>query len=208
MKRIIVSITVVLVAVMTCNAQYFVTGSVGMDFSSAKSKTGSTSTDQPSTFTFEIWPAAGYFFSDNMGIGFAAGINRSVFNWKNSAERKDFTTEFGVEAFGLYKLAEVENLAFIIRGGVGYLNSKDKTKIGNNTTEGNPENTVGVFVLPILSYSLNERFSVEAYSDFLRFGYFRTTQKTGSNSKSIENDFGFGANYGFAPVAVGIVYKF
>jgi len=210
MKRIIISVTVFCVAVLTSNAQYFVAGSVGMDFKSAKYKSGSISTDRPSTFTFEIWPAAGYFFTDNFGIGFDAGINRSVTNYKNNPDRKNFETTLGIGAFGLYKVAEVDNLAFILRGGVGYIYSKDKVKYGSTSTEHDPVNTIGLFVLPILSYSLSERFSVEAYSEFLRFGYFRTFEKSGS-TKYTRNDFGFGVNYDSelsSPISIGIVYKF
>ena len=210
MKRVIVLVTVVLVAV-TSNAQYFVAGSVGMDFTSTKYKSGNTSTDQPSTFTFEIWPAAGYFFNDNFGIGFEAGINRLVTNYKNNSKRKDFETTWGISAFGLYKVAEINNLAFILKGSLGYQSSKDKVKYGSTSSEGDPEGTLGVFVLPILSYSLSERFSVEAYSDFLRFGYARYSQKLGNNSKYVRNYFGFGANYESvisSPVSIGIVYKF
>ena len=213
MKRLFVSITVVLVAVLTSNAQYFVAGSVGMDFSSGKYKSGGTSTDKPSTFMFEIWPAMGYFLNDNFAIGLEAGIERSVRNYKNDSKRKVFNTTLGLGILGIYKLVEVNDLAFILKGSLGYQSSKEKYKTGSTSNEDDPTNGIGFFVLPVLSYSLTERFSVEAYCDFLRFGFYRESQKSG-NRKDIDNYFGFGVNYGDSEVfnnsllSVGIVYKF
>ena len=216
MKRVIVLVTVILVAVMTSNAQYFVSGSVGMDFTSGKSKIGNTSTDHPSTFLFNISPSLGYYLNDKFAIGVEAGIERLAENYKNSSKQKYFATTWGIGALARYHLVEVNDITLLLKGTLGFQSYKEKSKYSTTSYEDDPVNLIGLFVLPALSYNLTERLSIEVDCDFLRLGCFRYSQKSG-NTKTIGNYFGFGANYGDSEVlksymsnifAIGIVYKF
>ena len=210
MKRIIISVAIIFCAVLTSNAQFFVAGSVGMDFTSGKYKSGNVTTDRPSTFTFEVWPAARYFLSDRFAIGLETGIERSVTDQKNNSKSKTIETTWGIAAFGIYKLIEVNNLGLLLKGSLEFQSSKDKYKTGSTSSDGDPTKMIGVFVLPVLSYSLTDRISVEAYSDFLQLGFGNYSYKSGS-TKTTGNYFGLGANYDSGmnnAVSFGIVYKF
>ena len=124
--------------------------------------------------------------------------------------------KWGLDAFGRYHLVDVNDFALILKGTLGFQSYKTKNKYGSTSNESDPTNLIGLFVLPVLSYNLTEHLSIEADCDFLRFGYFRSSYKSG-NTKEIENYFGFGANYGDSEIlkgyisnifAIGIVYKF
>ncbi len=216
MKKVIVTVVVVLVTVLTSNAQFFVGGSVGLDFTSGKYKNNGVSVDAPSTFAFDISPRVGYYLTDRWAIGAEAGIERSVKNYKGDSKKKEFQTTWGIGAFARYHLIEVNKFAFILEGTLGYQGYKQKTKVNSTTQEGDPVNSFGLAVLPVLSYNLTEHISIEANCDFLRLGFYRVTQK-GDNVKYAGNYFGLGANYGDSDILkefisdlfqIGIIYKF
>lgn len=159
---------VVLITLTTANAQFFVTGSLGADFSAGKYKSsGGTSTDQPSYFYLNIVPSAGYYLSDRFAVGLSAGFDRSCKNNKGSDKNKEITNAWSVTPFVRYHVLEVNNLALIVEGGLNIGGTKDKEKKGSTTIEGDPAFFYGFGAYPVLSYSFTDKLSIEASCDFL-----------------------------------------
>ena len=91
-------------------------------------------------------------------------------------------------------------MSLLLEGSANYGGLKTKEKAGSNTTEGDPETALGIGILPVLTYSLTDRLSLEASCDFLRLGFQSLTRKDVDNSsnKTTVNNFGFGVNsFGF-----------
>ena len=76
--------------------------------------------------------------------------------------------------------------------------------------------TFSIGVLPVVSYSLTDKLSLEASCEFLRLGFDYTVIKSKDNSdyKDITNSFGFGVNtgsYSFLSSSIlniGLILKF
>ncbi|MDR2969380.1 MAG: porin family protein [Tannerellaceae bacterium] len=218
MKKAVSVIVFAVIMAVSAQAQVFIGGSLGADYGGGKTKSGSSSTDRPSTFSIEFSPRVGYYLNDRFAAGIDVGFKRMVHNDRADTETKNFTTAFGVGAFGRYHAVEVDRLALILEGELGWGTGMQKTKTGSNSTEGDPVNTLGLFVYPVLSYSLTERLSLEAYSDFLRLGLgMMTTENDEMDRKTTKNYFGFGVNAednelyreaSGSAFSIGIVFKF
>ena len=223
MKRILLIITVLVSTLLTANAQVFVGGGIGIDLVGGKVKSGSNSTDRPSIFVFQIIPKAGYYVSDDFAIGLDVGLMTISVTTPNMMGNDDpvaTTTAWQVGAFARYKLVGTEKLSLLLEGGLTIGGLKSKEKVGSNTTDGNPSSFFTIGVLPVLSYDLSDRLSIEASGDFFRLGFTLHTQKDANNKdyKQTTNNFGFGVN-AINPVSdlndvssslfrVGLVFKF
>jgi outer membrane protein len=218
MKKAVSVIVFAVITAVSAQAQVFIGGSVGADYTGGKTKNGSSSTDRPSTFSLEFSPRVGYYLNDRFAAGLDVGFEHTINNNRADTETKNFTTKFGVGAFGRYHAVEADRLTFILEGTLGWATGRQKTKTGSNSTEGDPINTVGLFVYPVLSYSLTDRLSLEAYSDFLRLGFGMMTIKNEDvDRKTTTNYFGVGANSednelyreaSGSAFSIGIVFKF
>jgi len=203
----------------------FVGGGIGFDFTGGKTKNGSNTQDRPSSFTFQLSPKVGYYLSDDLAIGLEVGfitMSRKTPKdlWWGSDDRIFSTTGWHVGAFSRYNLVGTEKLSLLLEGGLTIGGLKSKEKVGSNTTDGNPSSFFTIGVLPVLSYDLSDRLSIEASGDFFRLGFTLHTQKDANNKdyKQTTNNFGFGVN-AINPVSdlndvssslfrVGLVFKF
>ena len=191
----------ILAAVFTANvvsAQLFVGGSLGFDFMGGKNIVGSNKTDMPSTFAFQIAPRVGYYLNDDFAIGLEVGLTTSTQTTPrvNLDDIKRSTTGWNVRAFARYNLLGTERLSLLLEGGIAIGGIKSKTTIGAITTDSNPISFFNIGVLPVLSYSLSDRLSLEASADLLRLGFSSVTETNAGNSnlKDRVNLFGFGVN--------------
>ena len=207
MKKTIISFIVFVAIIMNSNAQVFVGGGLGVEFSGGKSKYGGNSSDLPSTFAFSLSPKVGFYLNDDFAIGLEVGfISETEKETVGSTEYKDITTGWGIGAFARYYLLGGDKLSLLLEGSASFGGLKDKTKGGSTTYEGDPMTALGIGVLPVLSYSLTDRLNIEASCDFLRFGFQSMTVKDADNSsnKTTTNNFGFGVNsLGFNALPIG-----
>jgi len=215
MKKTIISFIVLVTVILNSNAQVFVGGGLGVEFSGGKSKYGGNSSDLPSEFAFSISPKVGYYLNDDFAIGLEVGFLSNTEKEKvGTTEYKDITTGWGVGAFARYNLVGDDRLSLLLEGSVSFAGMKSKEKAGSTTTDGNPMTALSIGVLPVLSYGLTDRLSIEASCDFLRLGFQSATVKNASNSdnKSTVNSFGFGVNSlpfeSSSMFEVGLTFKF
>jgi len=205
MKRVILIIAVLVSGILTASAQFFVGGSVGFDYDGGKYKRGSTSTDRTKSLTFQVAPKGGYYFTDRFGVGLDLGLGytqRKTPNYSGNDDRIVTEFDWQVGGFARYNLIGTEKLSLLLEGGVYYIGNKSKTKTGAVSVDNDPITTFAIIVLPVLSYNLTDRLSIEALCDFLRLGYALETRKSATNkdNKNTRSHFGLGVN-AYNPVA-------
>jgi len=203
MKRVVLIIAVLVSGILTANAQVFVGGGIGVDLTGGKFKIGSNSIDAPSSFTFQITPKVGYYLSDDLSIGLEVGlISSSVttpkeyLHWGASDDQIVSIIGWQVGAFSRYKFVGTDKLSLLLEGGLAIGGYQSKTKYGSNTTDDDPVSLFTIGVLPVLSYDLSDRLSIEASCDFLRLGFTSNTLKDVDNkdNKMTTTHFGLGLN--------------
>lgn len=225
MKKLFITIAFVATA-MFANAQFFVGGSLGMDFQNGKDKFVNSGTtveqDAPKTFEFTFAPSVGYMFNDNMGVGldlvFGMGkVTEKDYTFDPVATFKTKTTTIGFAPYFRYVFAEVDNFKFYADARIEYLMSTPKIEGeqgGTTVTIDGPKTTnFGVGIVPGMAYMLTDNISMNCALNILELGF--ATEKTvtkdwdgqGTEYTQKSSDFGFGVNYA-TPITIGFFYTF
>ena len=107
---------------------------------------------EDSTSSFYIAPEFGYNLNEKFDIGLDVSYGYDDFG-------EESLTSFSIAPFVRYKIFEIGNFDFLIKGKIYYDNGKyDKSDA--------TETSYGIIVTPIVSYSINERWSINAGLDF------------------------------------------
>jgi len=225
MKKVFVAVVVMIATVTMSSAQVFVGGGLGLDFSGGKEKGGSASIDKPTGLAVQFTPKVGFHLNDDFAVGLEVGIT-SLSLKEAKTDKKDETKNsmfiWEISGFARYKLVGYDRLSLLLEGSIGIAGGKAKTKVGSTTNEGDPVTIFSIGALPVLSYNLTDKLSIEASCDFLRLGFSATTitDSDDSNYKDITTNFGLGVNsqtvslskYGGASFSnyfnVGLIFKF
>ena len=115
-----------------------------------------------------------------------------------------------IGAFGRYKAFKMGKFSLIADAELSF--GGGGAKVGSTQFE--KSSTFGLNIVPVLSYSLSEKFSIETSLNVLSFGFNQNVEKDPDDNKykNVTNNFGFSANKGsysgFSAVKVGFVYKF
>ena len=196
MKKSLLAVLFAVALVVPAVAEnMWIGGSLGFGTSNPK--------DGDSTSNYYIEPEFGYSVDEKLDIGidleykydeegavFDDGINPPV----NYVEK---TTTFGIAPFVRYKMFSIGSFDFLAKGSIFYENSKiDKADLKYTT--------YGIAVVPVVTYSINETWSIGATLDFARIAF--------ENEKCDDNDyentsFGFDANDGEL-FSIGFSYHF
>ena len=226
MKKAVVAFAILIMVVFTSNAQVFVGGGLGVDYSKEKVSYGGTSYDAYNAFALNLSPKVGYFLNDDFAIGLEVGLLTGTYKVPSSgssgSDRKYGLTGWSVDAFARKNLIGIEKFALLLEGSVGVGGIKTKYTNGSTTTNYDPTFIFAVGVEPVLSYSVTEKLSIEAACNFLRFGFQSATTKDANNSNDKETvtTLGLGVNsstisvdYGgdislSNPLTIGLVFRF
>ena len=219
MKKVILAVVVMIATVSMSNAQMFVGGGLGVDFSGGKLKGGSATIDAPSTFSFEFTPKLGFYLSSDFAVGVQVGLSSSStktpkeYSYYLSDDMKETTFGWELGVFARKNVLGTEKLSLLLEGLIGVGGSKPKTKVGSETTDDDSTFSFGISFLPVLEYSLTDKLSLEMSCDFLRLGFSSSTvtDADDSNNKATSTSFGLGVNAGTLPLSwlnLGIIYKF
>ena len=194
---------------------YFAGGKIGFDYNDGKSSYGSSSSNNPSKVSFEFSPMLGYYLAENLGAG--VKITLGLGNTNNRAEyeqTKNNSFEWGLCPFLRYTLLSRGDFSIIAEGGAGIFGSSSKSTYGSSSDKGPRSFGFDIGVMPILSYSLTPRVSIEASSNLALFGFTVQSEKRGSGDsqyKETGTSFGFGVDsYDFfrSPYQLGLIFKF
>ena len=109
---------------------------------------------EDSTSSLYIAPEFGYNLNEKFDIGLDFFYGYDDYGY-------DSSTRFGIEPFVRYKIFEIKNFDFLVKGKIYYDSGKyDKSDA--------TETSYGITVTPIVSYNINEIWSINAGLDFAR----------------------------------------
>ena len=112
---------------------------------------------EDSTSSFYIAPEFGYNLNEKFDIGLEFFCDYDDFG-------EDSSTRFGIAPFVRYKIFEIKNFDFLVRGKIYYESTNyDKSDATINS--------YGIVIVPIVSYSINERWSISVILDFARLWF-------------------------------------
>ena len=226
MKKILFSVLFACMMVICVQAQVFVGGSFGFDYSEYKESSGSTTYKGPAVFAFEFSPMVGFYLTDNFAIG--TKINLGVFGMNDREDKptKDQATLIGFSPFIRNNLVSVGNLSLLLETSVGVNAISSKSTYESVSVDGPSALIVGISAVPILSYNFTDRLSIEMHTNILRLGLGTSVvkEKFGSTEyKDTNTYFGFGVNpsglsstimnefdilINETPFQIGMVFKF
>lgn len=209
MKKLFILVAAALLSI-SANAQWYVGGTLGLNVDGNKT-TSAVSTSNSTDFKFNLAPEVGYYLSDKLAVGGFLNINTGFNNSKNEAieDTEDGLTRFGwsIEPYVKYKFWGIGKFGIWGQAGVWIGTSTTKVKAAADSSV--PTVNYGIEVLPVLTYDLNEHFTLDAYIDCVSLSYNGSCHNDKKNDiKSTSNSFGLGAATRGQILSVGFHYNF
>ena len=212
MKKLFIFVAAALLSI-SANAQWYVGGMVGLDVNGEGSDNliGSGKTTD---LNFNLAPEVGYFLSDKLAVGGYFSINAGSHNNKiqdkiEGQDSETSTTRFhwAIEPYVKYKFWGIGKFGIWGQADVWIGTSTTKYKGAVNSPVPNVD--YGIEVLPVLTYSLNEHFTLDAYIDCVSLSYNGSCHNDKKNDiKNTSNSFGLGAATRGSILSVGFHYNF
>ena len=115
------------------------------------------------------------------------------------------TTEFGIAPFARYHLTTIAGVDVMLKGSIVYVSGEAKDIYGEGYKV--DYTAYGVSVAPVISYSINETWSINATLDFAELSYIHGEIDDGSEIKPESDLFGFDLNNG-SLISIGFSYHF
>jgi long-subunit fatty acid transport protein len=208
--RIITTALFVFIA-MSLNAQVFLGGGLGFNTAGGSVDDGSSTTDKPSTFNFNISPMVGKFASEKLAYGLALNFVTGRTESAGTPVTINTSNTYGFTPFLRYYAVKMNKFSVFGQANAGISFSNSKSKTGGVTIDGPKTSMLYLNIYPALSYEISERLSLEAGINILNFGLNYTTVKTGNTTDKTTN-FGFGAGLNnivkLGDITIGAIYKF
>jgi hypothetical protein len=209
MKKLFITLIVVVAATAFANSQTYLGGSVGIGTTGGKSK-GFTEpeVEGAKSFSFEIAPRIGFYANDRLSFGVAIG-----YGYEKISEAGLWETQkvFSVSPYMRYAFVTLGKFQINIEGGVDF---------GFGNIEGNSEALsvmelsvfrYNIYVVPVLSYDISKYFSLEATLNLFGFNYYSSTltgEVLALKATDNINGFAMGLNTDSTAVHVGFACKF
>lgn len=218
MKKILLSMAL-MAFIGSANAQLWFGGGISFSHNGGSAKTANTDHKVAGTSSFSFEPMVGFDLSDKLSVGgklnFATSSGKSYMYDADDKETvlKSTTNTVGVIPFARYKFVEFNKFGLLAEAGLPIANSSSKNDNGSNTTKGDPTTSFGLYVVPMLTYGLNDNFQLECSLDFLALNASHSVSKDrdDSKNKSISNSFDFGADTRDVAtlgwIKIGFIYK-
>jgi len=224
MKRAINIIVIYAAITATVNAQYFVEGSIAVDFRDEVFTYYGRGVAQPhkpvSDFYFAISPIVGYRLNDKISVGTKTSFTTEIRNafitdttvqpdLYPDFERRQLKWSFGL--LGRYKILGIEKWSFLVESSVfiGGGITEEKTT-GANAKKTESRSSIGIESAPLVTYDISDRWSLITKINFLTFGATSNTLKNEETGlKTKRNLVGFYAQ-DFSPLSwnIGFIYHF
>ena len=219
MKKIILSVLAIAAMATTANAQLWFGGSLGLRHNDAVTKTSDTKHKAGSANSFSFAPMVGFDLNEQLSIGGKLSlVTTSQKNYSYDMDDKETVLKnasdiIGVTPFARYKFAEFNKFGLVAEAGLPISYTSAKTDITNTTSKETSQTSLGLYVEPILTYSLNDHFQLECGLNFLSLNANHSVTKDLDNSKNknTSNSFRFGANthnvVNVGDITIGFIYK-
>ncbi len=207
----IVSVALFSIFYVTLNAQIFVGGSFSLSSSGGSTSNGTTTTDKPSAYSFELSPKGGMFLNEKLAVGTALDISFSGTKTPGNVVTTYKSSTVGLIPFVRYYAVTLDKFSVFGQGNIGLLFSNSTTKVGGTSTKGPVTARFYINIMPGLAYDLTDRLSLETSLNFLSLGYYNTTEKNGA-SKDKTTSFNIGAGLDnivtVGNISIGAIYRF
>ena len=153
---------------------------------------------------FSIAPEFGYSLDKTWDIGLDLSYStgkgeKSSGRWREVNSSPTDITKYGIAPFARYHIAKVAGIDVMIKGSLFYNKGEWKNSTNNKTTE------YGIAIAPVVSYSINDTWSIGATLNFLELGYLHQGDDDDSDWKY--DEFGFNLNDG-SLISIGFSYHF
>ena len=224
MKKIILSVLFVAMMAVYAQAQLFVGGSIGADYTAYKYTFGSTTEKGDALFAFEFNPMLGFDLSDRMGIGATLNLGMFTVSDREDPPFKLKALMYGVSPFVRNAVLYSGNLSLLLETKVSFLGVNTKSSYESQTVDGPKILSYGLSVAPVLSYSLTDRLFLEARVNLFRLSIGQAVIKDVDDDKDISTFFGIGINpsaitspllnemeipvMSASPIEIGMVFRF
>ncbi|MBO7431628.1 MAG: outer membrane beta-barrel protein [Elusimicrobia bacterium] len=188
---------------------------VGGSFSySSQDLTITDGDDYPvnSTVSWSIEPEFGYSLNEkwDIGLDLSYSSNNGVTEiygwdlneWMLGPDDTVSVTEMGIAPFARFHVAKIAGVDVMLKGSIVYV--KGELKAWGESVD---YSAYGVAIAPIISYSINETWSIGATLNFAELSYIHAEIDDGSGIKPKTNAFGFNANDG-SLINIGFSYHF
>ena len=215
MRKMFVFLIVSALTLSVSNAQQiFVGGNLGVDYNGGKSTFNGSTNDEPSSFSVRFAPMAGYYINDDIAVGLKVKLgyttDKQLLPFPANVENKTKQTYWGVSAFSRYNVWKLGKFTLSLEGSAGVVGvSTTLTTVG--IIDDSTGASFSIDVVPLLSYSLTDRVSIESQFNFLNLGFSTGTSKDVKNpsNKTTHNSFNLGVNNSWEPFnwTVGLVFK-
>ena len=172
-----------------------------------------TSTDADAN-SFTIAPEFGYSLDETWDIGLDLSYtstqnDSSLFKDLIPASKEGFDSEkIGIKPFARYHVTKIGCFDIMLQGSVFY-NTTTYKEITDDKKDVSL-NSYGIAIAPVISYSINETWSIGATLNFLELGYTHSSSSDIKNTKGDEyscDEFGFNVNNG-SIASIGFSYHF
>jgi hypothetical protein len=194
MKKIFV-MAVMAAATLTANAQWYVGGTFGLDFTKANK-------DVDTRTTLTIAPEVGYNLSDKWAVGANIGFNMAnelvKFGGDDAGNANETGTGFMIGPYARYTFAKMGMVSFFVDGGVGLIFQNYDLQEGVKYDKSGTIFNIGL--RPGVAFKVNDKISLVATTGY--FGYRKNSDDVlGGGSK-------FGLNVNSMALSFGGYYNF
>jgi len=210
-KSLLALVLAVALAVPVLAENMWVGGS--LDYSSDNFKVEYPGGDEytTSSTSWSIEPEFGYSLNEKWDIGLdlayasKQGVTElyglDIQDMLPPGEALD-TTEFGIAPFARYHVAQIAGIDVMLKGSIIYASGEAKA-MGEKVDY----TAYGVSIAPVISYSINETWSIGATLNFAELSYIHAEMDDGSDITPKSDQFSFNANDG-SLISIGFSYHF
>ena len=150
-----------------------------------------------------IAPEFGYSLNEKWDIGLDLSYTTGK-GAKNADEQivgDNDISKIGIVPFARYHITQIGDFDIMLKGSLLYEKITETPKVGDDVKS----TKMGVYIVPVVSYSINEKWSIGCTLDLLSLGY--STVSNDDNSDIKTDEFGFNVNKG-SIIGVNFSYHF
>ena len=215
MKRVISICTILVTMTVAGNAQYFIEGSVEVEYNDATPTfPGYPPEKQFADSYWSVSPLVGYQLNDDFAVGAKATFNRrtdwSLYSGGEPVGFEKISSRWSYAVFCRYQLWGTEKLSFLVESSIDISGGSTEEKTGTIAKKTGSWTSFGVNAVPLVTYNITDKWSIitTSYLFNLRFNHETVkNEETGLQTKLYS--YGFNAVSSFSlSITIGFIYHF
>lgn len=209
MKKLIALVALCAAITATTQAQSFVSGAFGIQTEGGEQTFNGTTTDNPSSTTFQIGARYGYNLNDKWAIGAGIAYSSESSSYVNGNDETIENSEniFYFAPFARYTFANLGKFKFIGEAQLAYGKGGSEEVDAGTTTTGPDKSVIAFNIQPVVQFEINEKWSIESTVSVVSLGYSSTIESQDS-WESTTNEFNLGAGTNVGLINIAAIYKF